>query len=818
MNAGSSDLAAAAAALATRLPEPLRPLARIAYNYRWSWTPGGPELFAALDERRWTLCGTNPVRLLQEIRPDKLERAAADGDLLDAARRARGQARVRARRRLRRPSRSRRTGPAAFFCAEYAVHYSLPVYSGGLGVLAGDILKESSDRGLPLVAVGLMYRHGYFRQRIDASGWQHEYWVETDPDRVPAALVTGDDGEPVTVTVPLGERQIVAQIWRVDVGRVPLLLLDADRPENDTADRWITSRLYVGDADLRLGQYALLGIGGVRALRALGVEPGVVHLNEGHAALACLELAAGVDGESIDDRFAAVRDRTVFTTHTPVPAGNDTYPPELMADVLSGIAGELGVDPWSLVRRGRTRPDEEQRAVRRHPVRPPLEPHRQRRQRAPRRGRARDVAGPVAGARHRRRADHARHQRRPHPELDRRVDARAARPPSRRRLGGPRGRSCDVGPVDDIPAEELWQARCDQRRELIAFTRERSVTDRLARGDTAEYVRAAVEALDPDVLTVGFARRVATYKRLDLLLRDAERALALLDSDRPIQLLLAGKAHPRDDDGKRLVQRLFGMKSHLAVARRVVYLDDYDLVLGAAMTSGCDIWVNVPRPPLEASGTSGMKNAMNGGLQLSVLDGWWPEAYDGTDGWAISGEVEQDHEAQDYRHADELYRLLGDEAVPAFYERDGERAAREVDRDDAVLAAHDRPRVRRRPHDARLRAAHLPRRLSQSGAARRVEVPQRAGDEAELEGLPRLQRRAALDEHGQPRALGVDADERLAPERLDVGDGAAQRPGQALARPRARRLRPHADDDAARAGPRPRAQSRRRRTASPGCR
>ena len=219
--------------------------------------------------------------------------------------------------------------PAAFFCAEYAVHGSLPVYSGGLGVLAGDILKEASDRALPLVAVGLMYRHGYFRQRIDASGWQHEYWVETDPDRVPAALVTGDDGEPVTVTVPLGDRDLVAQIWRVDVGRVPLLLLDADRPENDVADRWITSRLYVGDGDVRLSQYLLLGIGGVRALHALGVEPGVVHLNEGHAAFACLELARTAreaDGGSTDDAFEAVRRRTVFTTHTPVPAGNDTYP------------------------------------------------------------------------------------------------------------------------------------------------------------------------------------------------------------------------------------------------------------------------------------------------------------------------------------------------------------------------------------------------------------------------------------------------------------------------------------------------------------
>ena len=555
--------------------------------------------------------------------------------------------------------------PAAFFCAEYAIHKSLPVYSGGLGVLAGDILKEASDMGLPLVAVGLMYRHGYFRQRIDASGWQHEYWVETDPERVPAALITGDDGKPLCIEVPIGERTVVAQVWRVNVGRVPLLLLDADRPENDLTDRWITSRLYVGDPGVRLGQYALLGIGGVRALHALGIEPGVVHLNEGHAAMACLELArSGAD-------FEAVRQRTVFTTHTPVPAGNDTYPAAQMAEALAGIASEMGVDPDELVRRGRTHPEEsaEPFGVTQFALR------------------SSRIANGVS-------ARHGEVAREMWQELwpDRPVEdvpithvTNGAHIPTW--IGGPMrelldrhlgdgwtDRAVDPAtwePIDEIPARELWDARSAQRRELIDVVRERSVMDRLGRGDTAEYVRAAVSALDPDMLTIGFARRVATYKRLDLLLRDVDRALALLsDDERPVQLILAGKAHPKDDDGKRLVQRLFEMKGHFAVGRRVVYLDDYDLALGAAMVRGCDIWVNVPRPPLEASGTSGIKSAMNGGLQLSVLDGWWPEAYDGTNGWAISGEVDHDHGAQDWRHADELYRLLTDEAVPTFYTRD----------------------------------------------------------------------------------------------------------------------------------------------------
>ncbi len=675
MNAGSPDIAAAAAALRTRLPEPLAPLADLAYNYRWSWTPGGPELLSAIDPRRWELCLGNPVRLLGEVPPARLAELAGDDAFLDRMR-----ALVDAvSERLSEPLLSgpvTEDAPAAFFCAEYAIHKSLPVYSGGLGVLAGDILKEASDMGLPLVAVGLMYRHGYFRQRIDASGWQHEYWVETDPDRVPAALVRGEDGEPLTVSVPIGERTVVAQLWRVDVGRVPLLLLDADRPENDLTDRWITSRLYVGDAGVRLSQYTLLGIGGVRALHALGIEPGVVHLNEGHAAMACLELARierERTGASVDEAFEAIRQRTVFTTHTPVPAGNDSYPAAQITETLGGIAAEMGIDTDTLVRRGRTHPDEaaEPFGVTQFALR------------------SSRIANGVS-ARHGEVAREMWHDLWP----DRSVDevpithvTNGAHIPTW--VGGPMrelldrhlgegwtDRAVDPAtwePVDSIPAAELWAARSEQRAQLIDVVRERSVTDRLGRGDTAEYVRAAVNALDPDVLTVGFARRVATYKRLDLLLRDVDRALALLsDEERPVQLILAGKAHPKDDPGKKLVQRLFEMKNHWEVGRRVVYLDDYDLALGAAMVRGADIWVNVPRPPLEASGTSGIKSAQNGGLQLSVLDGWWPEAYDGTNGWAISGEVDNDHGAQDWRHADELYRLLTEEAVPTFYDCDAD--------------------------------------------------------------------------------------------------------------------------------------------------
>jgi glycogen phosphorylase len=667
--AGAADIEAASAALASRLPGPLAPLAELAYNYRWSWTTGGPELFASVDAARWGLTHSNPVRLLQEVPPSALERLAQD-DGFTARMHDVHQAVAADLERPYAEATATAQRPAAFFCAEYGVHQSLPVYSGGLGVLAGDILKAASDLAVPLVAVGLMYRHGYFRQRTDAGGWQHEYWVDTDADRVPAALVTAGD-QPLTVTVSVADRQVVAQVWRVEVGRVPLLLLDTNRPENTPADRFITSRLYVGESDLRLAQYAVLGIGGVRALRAMHVDPAVVHLNEGHAAFACLELARGEalrSGLAPHDAFAAARARTVFTTHTPVPAGNDTYPAEQVAALLAGEAAELGVDAGELIARGRTNPDDhgEPFGVTQFALRS-----------------ARAANG--VAARHGEVAREMWHGLWP----DRAVEdvpisyvTNGVHEPTwlgpemrtllDRHLGDDWPARADDpatwDPVANITDADLWAVRNVQRRDLIAMVRERSVIERLARGEGKEYAHSAAEHLDENALTVGFARRLATYKRLDMLLADPERMLALLGAEgRPVQLLVAGKAHPKDDDGKRLVARLFEYRYHPQFAGRVIFLDDYDIALAATLVRGCDVWVNLPRPPLEASGTSGMKNAVNGGLQLSVLDGWWPEAYDGTNGWAISGDVDDDHEAQNARHADDFYRLLGNEVVPTFY-------------------------------------------------------------------------------------------------------------------------------------------------------
>jgi starch phosphorylase len=641
---GALDIERAASELAGRLPEPLAPLARLAYNYRWSWLAGGHELFRGIDPDRWELCMHNPVRLLQEAR---LDDAAHDTELVERAEALEAVVRDEGAA----PSGS----PVAYFCCEYGIHRSLPVYSGGLGALAGDTVKEASDQGLPFVAVGLMYRQGYFRQRIDAGGWQHEYWVDTDPERLPAALVTRADGSVLTFPVPIGGRDVTAQLWRVDVGRVPLYLLDVDRPDNDRRARWISSRLYVGDPETRLAQYALLGIGGVRALRELGIEPGTIHMNEGHAALAPLELArvSVSDGASPDEALEAARQRTIFTTHTPVPAGNDTYPAEMAGSVLGGVFDSLG-DVLSLAR---TNPDD------------PFEPFGVT-QLALRMSRA-------ANGVSRRHGEVARSMwgamwpDRPEEEVPIGHVTNGVHVPTW--IGEPM-RALDVDSASDA---ELWDARCRQRAALVQFLRERSVADRLGRTDTPEYVSAAERTFDPDVLTVGFARRLATYKRISLLAQDPDRMFSLLGGDRPIQIVLAGKAHPRDEEAKHVLQQLFQLKGAPLVGSHVIFLDDYDLASGAELVRGCDVWLNVPRPPLEASGTSGMKAAMNGGLNLSVLDGWWAEAYDGTNGWALPGEVDDDHAADDFRTASDLYRVLEHEVLPAFYSRSEDGLPRE---------------------------------------------------------------------------------------------------------------------------------------------
>ena len=667
---GQRDLDAAAASLAERIPAPLEPLARLAYNYRWAWQPGGAELFAQIDPLLWPRVSANPVALLQEASAAALRRAAADGELLERAVAAEAAlAADLAREPLPSPG-----GARAFFCAEYAVHASLPIYSGGLGALAGDFLKQASDDALPLVGVGLLYREGYFRQRIDGSGLQHEYWTAADPSRLPIALVSGSDGAPLTVSVPIAGERVSAQIWRLDVGRIPLYLLDTERPENTRAARWIVSRLYVSAPEVRLAQYMLIGVGGVRALEAMGVPAERLHLNEGHAAFAALELVRREvegGGRDLEQALASTRERIAFTTHTPVPAGNDTYPLAELERVAGQLAGEAGLGIEALGRLGRSDPDqmEEPFGMTQFALR----------------------TSARANAVSRRHGEVAREMWRelwpqlPLAEVPIGHVTNGVHMPTwlgapmralfERHLPGDWLAAADDpevwAAIDAIPSAELWAARAEQRARLVARVRDRSVSERLGRGDHADYALAAAACFSPEVLTIGFARRIATYKRLRLLVADREAALGLLRAaERPVQIVLAGKAHPRDDEAKQMLQELFELKSAPEVAARVVFLDDYDLASAALMVAGCDVWVNVPRPPLEASGTSGMKSAINGGLQLSVLDGWWAEAYREGNGWALSGEIDADTEAQDARDGAELQRLLADEVVPLFYERD----------------------------------------------------------------------------------------------------------------------------------------------------
>jgi starch phosphorylase len=665
---GSADLERAAARLANQLPEPLAPLARVAYNYRWSWTPFGHETFRAIDPARYDRVGGNPVRLLTEADAEAIQRAASNGELVE---------RVQTLARtidddLARPFNDAlpADGPVAFMCAEFGVDASLPIYAGGLGVLAGDILKEASDQALAMVGVGLLYRRGYFRQRMDTGGLQHEYWVDIDPDRLPAARVCVDD-RPFVVHVPVFGRHVAAQVWRVDVGRVPLFLLDTDLPENEPVDRWITARLYDGDPGIRLAQYAVLGRGGIRALQGLGIEPSIVHLNEGHPALALLELTAQevARGASFDDAFASARERIVFTTHTPVPAGNETYPAAQFLGVVADLAAELGIDDHRLLGLGRIDP-----------------------------GNGDEPAGMTALALRGSRNTNGVSER--HGGVSRDMwrglfatkadgvpighvtngvhaptwTATPLRLLLDRHLGDDwTHRAADPAtwqPVEQIPNQELWATRLELRRRLVELAQARSVTDRLTRGEPLSYVEAAAKTFADDVLTIGFARRIATYKRLHLLSYDAERALRLLEGPLPVQLLIAGKAHPRDDAAKQVVQTMFALRSSPVVASRVAFLEDYDIALARVLVAGCDVWVNVPRPPLEASGTSGMKSALNGGIQVSVLDGWWAEAAADDNGWSIEGSDDSDEHGQDERHANALYDLLEQQVLPTFYDRD----------------------------------------------------------------------------------------------------------------------------------------------------
>jgi glycogen phosphorylase len=666
------------------LPIPLRALERLSWNFWWSWSRDGASCFRDIDPTLWEECSQNPRLLIAKASAFRLAELATDPSYLERLNKlaAAFDRYMAAPEGLSHPapaSTITAAHPVAYFCAEYGVHNSLPLYSGGLGVLAGDHLKSASDLRLPLVAVGLLYHYGYFRQRLNLQGWQEESYGETYPADLPLHQLRADDGEPLFIEVLIRERKVRAQIWRADIGRVPLYLMDTNIAENQETDRWVTGHLYGGDRETRVVQEMLLGIGGVRLLRKVGIEPGVFHLNEGHSAFLTLELARELiqsTGLTFDNAAKQVRQQCVFTTHTPVAAGND----EFEADLLMRSFGptyekELGLSRDEFVALGRT-----DSANAREPY--GLTPLAIRMCRSTN-GVSRKH-GAVSRALWQKLWPEETIDKIPITHVTNGVHAPTWAAPLIQSLceehvgvdwqGLVRDRAKWEQGVSRIPDQALWSAHLGLKERLVAFIRQRSFLARQNRAEPIAYTEAARNLFEPEVLTIGFARRVAGYKRWSLLLKDSERLLQIINhEERPVQFVFAGKAHPQDGEAKLVLQQVAKWKYDPNVRDRAVFLENYDHEIARQLVQSVDVWLNVPRRPLEASGTSGEKVAMNGGLNLSVLDGWWLEGYDGTNGFAIGSSVEGAEVADvDQSDAESLYRLLEEEVAPLYYDRDSD--------------------------------------------------------------------------------------------------------------------------------------------------
>lgn len=664
------------------LPGPLQQLERAAWNYWWSWAPDGAAIFRDLDPEMWHQCEHNPRALLAQVSEVRATQMAAEPAFVARvgllAKRFDGymnDAKVSPTLHLT-PAISRQN-PVAYFCAEYGVHNSLPLYSGGLGILAGDHLKSASDLNLPLVAVGLLYRFGYFRQFLDRSGWQRESYREMQVEDQPLRLVRDLNGQPVSVEVAMRGRAVHAQVWRAEVGRVPLYLLDTNVAENEETDRFVTGHLYGGDRETRMVQEKMLGIGGKRLLRKLGIEPSVFHINEGHSAFLTLELARElVEREHIDFAEAAnrVRERCVFTTHTPVAAGHDEFSAELVDKAFgSWYETALGLSREQFLALGRVNGDSNEGFG--------LTPLALRL--------CRSANG--VSRKHGEVSRELWHKMWPsrsimevpitsvtngvHPATWVASTVRALYEEQMGQEWPDKAREPNVwgAAIDGISDAELWQAHRLLKQRLVAFVRHDSFRARLARDESEDHTNAALTILDPDLLTIGFARRVAGYKRWDLLLSDPERLMRLInDPERPVQFVFAGKAHPQDEGAKVVLQKLAKWQHDPAAGHRLAFIEDYDQEIARQLVQGVDVWMNVPRRPQEASGTSGMKAAVNGLLNFSVLDGWWLEGYDGDNGFAIGELSEVSENEADATDAESMYRTLEEEIGPRFYERDDE--------------------------------------------------------------------------------------------------------------------------------------------------
>ena len=662
-------------AIKSKVPKKIERLPELAYNLWWSWTPDARELFRRLDYPLWRKTRHNPVEMLIEIDQEHLEERTKDAGWLRQYEKvmllfdkmlADGHTWFHD------------TYPEltdkiiAYFSFEFGLHNSLPIYSGGLGILSGDHAKEASDLGLPFVGVGFMYPQGYFRQRVPSHGWQEAVYQLIDIDRAPIRLVKDDDGKDLKISVELGNRMVYARIWRVNVGRNPLYLLDTDVDENDPWDRELSARLYSGDSEMRIRQEIMLGIGGVRALRALGIEPSAWHMNEGHSAFLLLENVREkvAEGQFFDEAVETVRKNSIFTTHTPVPAGHDAFSYHLLDQYFGRYWEELGITRERFLELGAHQEEWGQSfnmtVLALHlaeKINGVSKLHGEV---------SRDMWQPVWS------------------ELD--VDLI----PITSVTNGVHVPTWVAGELNmlfskylgadwldrhddpllwqrivDVPPEELWDVHMVLKFKLLRFLRAQARRSWIGGQSDPTQVLTSGTMLDPDALTIGFARRFATYKRATLIFRDAERLKRLLlNKYRPVQIVFAGKAHPADDPGKALIQEIYNMAKHNQIGGRIAFVEDYDMHSARYFTQGVDVWLNTPRRPHEASGTSGMKASLNGVPNLSVLDGWWVEGYNGANGWAINGEQFDNHYEQDDYDAEAIYRLLEEEIVPLYYSRD----------------------------------------------------------------------------------------------------------------------------------------------------
>ena len=658
------------------LPKELAGLQRIAYNLWWTWEPQAIELFKRMDPELWRETRHNPVQMLGILQQASLDGLIANEGFMAhlAGVDEKLQEYMSGKTWFDKSQIDRKAIKIAYFSMEFGLHESIPIYSGGLGILSGDHLKSASDLGIPLVGVGLLYRQGYFRQYLNIEGWQQEFYPENDFYNMPLRLEKDENGAPLTIELDFAGRKTRVHIWRMQVGRIPLYLLDTNLEDNAPEDREITAQLYGGDQEMRIKQEILLGIGGIRALKLLGIVPNICHMNEGHAAFLALErirLLTEENGLKFNEAMEIVKAGNIFTTHTPVEAGIDHFAPDLVERYIGRFYRSMGLSREEFLGLGRQNPKNPHETFCMAVL-------------------ALKLAGYCNGV------------SQLHGEVSRKMwkniwpDLPEEHLPLTSVSNGVHTKTwlatemtglliryLGTRWLDDptdysiwrkaahIPDAELWRTHERCRERLVAFARKRLKEHLYQVGATAKEIAVAEEVLDPEALTIGFARRFATYKRGTLLLRDMDRLGRILNNpSRPVQIIFAGKAHPADFEGKELIRQIIQLSLQDQFRHRVVFIEDYDLAVARRMVQGVDVWLNTPLRPLEASGTSGMKVAFNGGLNMSVLDGWWPEGYRGNNGWAIGkGEVYDDIEYQNEVEGRAIYDLLEKEIVPLFYDR-----------------------------------------------------------------------------------------------------------------------------------------------------